>query len=162
MRRRNISAEESLRCSLGFRRAVSTLQRGLGVEKSLEDESPGRRRVAYKGAVVFLSFPSPRSLYGKNSTTSSPVFRPLGHLPLSAPCHCPLSSVRGPLSSTARHAAHHRPYSERCRCHRPVPGTPLPLSLGVPTTCALTHYKHSLIWPSTVQLLVNASSPSMA
>ena len=43
MRRRTISVEESLRCSLGFRRAVRTPQRVLGVVKSLEDESPGSR-----------------------------------------------------------------------------------------------------------------------
>ena len=59
MRRRTISAEESLENSPGFRRVVRTLQRGLGVEKNLEDESPGRRRVVYKDASCpgcFLSF----------------------------------------------------------------------------------------------------------
>ena len=103
MRLRTISAEERLRCSPGFRRVVRMLQRGLGVEKSLEDESPGRRRVVYKDAscpgcfLSFLSF-STQPLH-KNSTVSSLVFCPRAHSPLSAPCLCPLSSVLCPLSS---------------------------------------------------------------
>ena len=156
MRGCTISAEESLRCSPGFCRVVRPLQRGLGVEKSLGDESSGRRRVVYKNASCpgcFLSFLyfSTQPLH-KNSTVSFLVFCPL----------CSLSSVLCPLSSTARRSAHHRPYSEPCRCHCPVTRTPSPLSLGVRTTCALAHYKHSHLWPSTVQRLVNASSLSIA